>query len=457
MLDNAQITFLGGAGEVTGSKILIEASGKTMLIDCGVFQGAKELRLLNWKNLPINVSDIDVILLTHGHLDHVGYLPRLLKQGFQGIIMGTEPTLAIAEIVLKDSAKIHQEEAEKANEEKYSKHNPALPFFKLDEVEKIIKAFRIHPINEWIEFSNTILFRFQSNGHIIGSTFIEIEINEKRFVFSGDVGRKNDPLLRNPKKPKWADYLFLESTYGNKIHPDENLESYLSNLINETIRNKGTLVIPSFAIERLQSLMYILWLLYKKNKIPEIPIIVDSPMGNNVLDVFSEFMNWHKLSIKDYRSMCNRMTIIKSYRETWETIDNPRSKIVIAGSGMVTGGRVLTYLQYLIDKKSTTVLLIGYQAEGTRGRKLVDGVKEIKIYGKLHQVNAKIERIESLSAHADQKELLEWVEGIVNIPEHVFLLHGEGNAIDTLKLKLEKNFGWNIVTPSLHSKYSVTI
>ena len=457
MLDFAQITFLGGAGEVTGSKILIEACEKHILIDCGVFQGPKELRHLNWQNLPVDVSKIDVVVLTHGHLDHVGYLPRLLQQGFEGIIIGTAPTLEIAEIVLYDSAKIYEEEAEKANKEKYSKHDPALPLFTTEEVDNIVKAFRIYRIDQWIQFSENIAFRFQCNGHIIGSTFVEINLNRKRFVFSGDIGRKEDPLLQAPKKPQWADYLFLESTYGDRTHPEENLESYLSNLINETIRKKGNLIIPSFAIERLQSLIYLLWVLYKKNKIPNIPIIVDSPMGNNVLDVFSDFMNWHKLSINDYHSMCNRMTIIKSYKETWETIDNPRSKIIIAGSGMVTGGRVLTYLQYLLDKESTTVLLVGYQAEGTRGRKLIDGATEIKIYGKYYPVHAKIKRIESLSAHADQAGLLEWVNNIVNIPEKVFLLHGERNALDTLKLKLTETYHWNVETPELHSKCRVTI
>lgn len=457
MSDFTKITFLGGAGEVTGSKILIEVFDKNILIDCGVFQGLKELRQINWKNLPINVASIDVVLLTHGHLDHVGYLPRLLQQGFHGIIIGTAPTLSIAEIVLKDSAKIHTEEAEKATKEKFTKHNPALPFYTIDEAESIIKKFRINPIGKWIPFSKNISFRFQCNGHIIGSTFIEVDINQKLFVFSGDIGRKNDPLLNDPKKPKWADYLFLESTYGNKLHPKENIESYLSELINETIRKKGNLIIPSFAIERLQSLMYTLWILHKKNKIPNIPIFVDSPMGNNVLNVFSNFKKWHKLSDQDYKSMCNRMHIIQSYKETWETIDDPRSKIIIAGSGMVTGGRVLTYLQQLITKESTTVLLVGYQAEGTRGRKLNEGAKEIKIYGKYYSVKATILRIESLSAHADQLGIMDWLDNITNFPEKVFLLHGETNALEGLKLKLNETFHWNVVMPKLYDVEIITV
>ena len=285
----AKINFLGAAGVVTGSKFLIETSEKNILIDCGMFQGLKELRELNWNNLTVNVKEIDVVLLTHGHLDHVGYLPRLLKQGFTGKIIGTAPTLAIAEIILKDSAKIHEEEAEKANKEKYTKHQPALPFYTKLDAEKTIAQFHTEISDKWVILSENISYRFQYNGHIIGATFVELNINGKIFVFSGDIGRKQDYLLDAPKKPEWADFLFIESTYGNKLHPKEAIEDILTELIIETIHKKGNLIIPSFAVERLQTLMYLLWSLYKKNKIPNIPIFVDSPMGNNVLQVFKRF------------------------------------------------------------------------------------------------------------------------------------------------------------------------
>ncbi|MCB0383680.1 MAG: MBL fold metallo-hydrolase, partial [Psychroserpens sp.] len=420
-----KINFLGASGVVTGSKFLIETSEKNMLIDCGMFQGLKDLRELNWIDLPIDVKAIDVVLLTHGHLDHVGYLPRLLKQGFTGKIIGTAPTLAIAEIILRDSAKIHEEETEKANKEKYSKHNPALPFYTILEAEKTIKLFEANKEDTWMSLSEDISYRFQYNGHIIGATFIEIDIHGKRFVFSGDIGRTNDYLLSAPKRPEWADFLFIESTYGNKLHPKEDVENILVNIIKDTIHKKGNLIIPSFAVERLQTLMYILWKLYKSNKIPNIPIFVDSPMGNNVLEVFNQFPKWHKLSLQEYNAMCHHVNIVQSYKETWETIDDKRSKIIIAGSGMVTGGRVLTYLQQLIDDPSTTVLLAGYQAEGTRGRQLLDGAHEIRFFGKYHPVRASIKSIESLSAHADQADLINWMTNIKNIPEHVYLIHGE--------------------------------
>lgn len=457
MVDYAKINFLGAANTVTGSKFLIEAFDMSILIDCGVFQGLRELQELNWKNLPVNVQAIDMVLLTHGHLDHVGYLPRLVRQGFNGKIIGTAPTMAIAEIILKDSAKIHEEEAEKANIEKYTKHNPALPFFTHEDAEKTIKLFQAEIASKWIVLSNNISYRFQYNGHIIGATFIELDINGKRFVFSGDIGRRNDYLLDNPKKPEWADFLFIESTYGNKLHPNEDVDEILSQLIKETINKKGNLIIPSFAVERLQTLMYILWRLYQKNKIPNIPIFVDSPMGNNVLDVFERFPKWHKLSNSEYNGMCNHINIIQSYSETWETIDNKRPKIIIAGSGMVTGGRVLTYLQQLIDEPSTIVLLVGYQAEGTRGRQLQDGVHEIRFFGKYYPVKAVIKNIESLSAHADQQDLLNWMSSIKNIPENVYLIHGESTVLDAFRVKIKDTYNWNVSVPKLTDVIKVMI
>jgi metallo-beta-lactamase family protein len=448
-VNSAKVNFLGAASTVTGSKFLIETSEQNIMVDCGLFQGLKELRELNWIDLPIDVSSIDVVLLTHGHLDHVGYLPRLVKQGFTGRIVGTAPTLAIAEIILIDSAKIQEEEADKANKEKYSKHAPALPFYSVEEAKKTILLFQVEMADKWITLSNNISYRFQYNGHIIGATYIELDIFGKRFVFSGDIGRRNDYLLDDPKKPEWADFLFIESTYGNKLHPKEDVEEILSKLITDTIHKKGNLIIPSFAVERLQTLIYILWQLYQKNKIPNIPIFIDSPMGNNVLDVFKRFPKWHKLSMADYDAMCNHVNIVQSYKETWETIDDKRSKIVIAGSGMVSGGRVLTYLQQLIDEPSTTVLLVGYQAEGTRGRQLQEGAHEIKFFGKYYPVKATIKNIESLSAHADQEDLLDWMGNIKNIPEKVYLIHGEPATLDAFRVKIKDTYNWNIYIPKL--------
>ena len=456
-MNTVKVQFLGASGTVTGSKFYLETPELKLLVDCGMFQGLKELRQFNWKPLPINVSKIDFVLLTHGHLDHTGYLPRLVKEGFKGKILGTLPTLKITGIILNDSAKIHEEEAEKANKEGYSKHKPALPFYTVKEAKKAIGLFKSIEKDEWVSISPNIKFRYKYNGHIIGATFIELDIFEKRFVFSGDVGRQEDLLLSPPERPKWADYLFLESTYGNKNHPEEDVEALLTKLVKKTINERGNLIIPSFAVERLQSLMYQLWLLYKKNKIPNIPIFVDSPMGNNVLSVFEQFPQWHKLSLKEYHAMCEHVTIISSYKETWDTIDDPRPKIVIAGSGMVTGGRVLTYLKQLIDVTSTTVLIVGYQAEGTRGRRLLEGAHELKLFGKYYPVKAEIVHLESLSAHADQFELMHWLKKVQNIPEQIFLVHGEPTALDAFRSKITDEFNWHVHIPKLYEQIELIV
>jgi metallo-beta-lactamase family protein len=456
-MNRIKVHFLGASGTVTGSKFYLETPEVNIMVDCGMFQGLKELRQLNWAPLSIDASKIDVVLLTHGHLDHAGYLPRLVKEGFRGKIIGTPPTLAITRIILLDSAKIHEEEAERANAEGYSKHHPALPFYTVEGAEKAISLFQSKEKDEWITHSENVRFKYRYNGHIIGATFIELDIFGKIFVFSGDVGRTEDALLAPPERPKWADYLFVESTYGNKLHPQEDVDTILTELIRKTINERGNLIIPSFAVERLQSLMYLLWQLNKRNKIPKIPIFIDSPMGNNVLSVFERFPEWHKLSMKEYQAMCNHFEIISSYADTWKTIDDPRPKIVIAGSGMVTGGRVLTYLKQMIDIPTTTVLLVGYQAEGTRGRLLLEGTHELKLFGKYHPVKARIAHLESLSAHAHQQELLYWMKDIKNIPEKVFLIHGEPLALDAFRVKIQDVHGWNVHIPKLYEVHDFVL
>ena len=457
MKNQIKIHFLGAASEVTGSKFLIETSEKNILIDCGMFQGIKRLRKLNWESLPFDASKIDVVLLTHGHLDHVGYLPRLIMQGFKGQIIATHPTLAITTIILKDSAKIHEEEAKKANNEGYSKHHPAMPFYDDKHVDETINYFQVVEVDAWKYISENIRCQFKYNGHIVGATYIEMDIFGKRFVFSGDIGREKDLLLFPPLKPKKADYLFLESTYGDRNHIEEDVENVLSEIILDIIHKRGNLIIPSFAVERAQTLMYLLWKMYKKNRIPNIPIIVDSPMGTNVLGVFKNFMNWHKLSEAEYNAMVNHIRIVGSYKETWEVIDDNRPKIIIAGSGMVTGGRVLTYLDQFIDKNETTLLLVGYQAEGTRGRYLKEGASEIKFFGKYRQVKAQIKHIDSLSAHADQTGIVNWISEIKNKPKKVYLIHGEAGSADALRLKIKDTLGWNVIIPQLYDIEIITL
>lgn len=456
-MKEARLHFFGAASTVTGSKILVETDQANVLVDCGMFQGLKELRLLNWRPIAFDAARIDCVLLTHGHLDHVGYLPRLFRQGFKGSVIGTGPTLGIAEIILRDSARIHEEEAKKANEEGYSKHDPALPFYTTREVEVVVKHFKSCERDKWHSLSDHIKCRFRSNGHILGSCFIELDLGKKRLVFSGDVGRKNDLLLDDPEKPERADFLVMESTYGNKVHPPDEIEDLLSTLIKKIIHTRGTLIIPTFAVERLQVVMSILWRLYQRNRIPGLPIYIDSPMGINVLSLFREFPEWHKLPLKELNAASNHMRLVSSYAETWEAIDDIRAKVVVAGSGMVTGGRVLTYLQQYIDQPNTIVLLVGYQAEGTRGRQLQEGAHEVKIRGRYYPIKAEVQHIESLSAHADQQDLIEWLDQITVKPEKVFLVHGEPTALDVLRVKLKDSNEWDPIVPGLNEIHNLEI
>ncbi len=447
--EEISVQFLGAAGTVTGSKYLIKANNKNILVDCGLFQGLKKLRLLNWGNLVINPRKIDIVLLTHGHLDHVGYLPKLITHGFKSPIWGTAPTLQITKIILEDSAKIQEEEAERANRLKYSKHKIAKPLYTLEDAEAIQKYFRPQKLNEWLFVADNISVRFRYNGHIIGATFIELKIGKKTLVFSGDIGREYDHLLRAPEKPEQADYLFIESTYGNRLHVN-NPEQQLTEIIHKAVKQNGTIIIPSFAVERAQALMYILWKLKKEKAIPDIPIYMDSPMGTNVLEVFQQNTEWHKLPINDCIKMCKDITLVKSIQDTLKLCEDKSMKIIIAGGGMGTGGRVLNYFQHYLGDAKATILLVGYQAEGTRGRQLLEGALEIKLYGKFYSVKSKIENIQGLSAHADQRELLNWMNKIKNQPKKVFLVHGEPTALDALRVKIETELGWNCIIPELN-------
>lgn len=448
MADSCNVHFLGAAGTVTGSKYLLEFPGTNILVDCGMFQGVKKLRELNWQYLPVDAEAIDLVVLTHGHMDHSGFLPRLLKMGYRGPIWGTAPTLDIAEIILRDSAKIQEEDAQRANRKGYSKHNPAKPLYSTKDVEKALSFFTDKPEGTWIGIGENIRLRFQYNGHILGACYIEIDAFGRRFVFSGDVGRNNDPLLRDPKRPEKADILLLESTYGDRMHPSEEKNKF-RDIINETVQKNGTLIIPSFAVERAQLLMYLLWKLHENKEIADLPIILDSPMGAEVLQLFHRHPDWHKLSESECNEMCKRVRVVRSFKETWDIIDNERSKIIIAGSGMVGGGRVLTYLQQYIGKEETTVMLAGFQAEGTRGRQLLEGCSEIKFFGKYHPVKARVEYLESLSAHADQQGLIDWASQIIEPPSNTYLVHGEPQAADMMRVKLRDTLGWDAEVPEL--------
>lgn len=450
-----KVKFIGGAGTVTGSKTLVESNGLRILIDCGLFQGIKPLRELNWEPLPVLPETIDFVLLTHGHLDHCGWLPRLVNQGFTGKIFCTAPTKEVTKLILIDSAKIQEEEAYKANQEKYSKHEIAEPLYTVEQAEKVFPHFRVVKTNEEIPLDAEISAVFTNAGHIIGACSIALTLEGKTLVFSGDIGRDNDVLMYPPTKPKKADYVFLESTYGNRLHPDTDAKLELEMYINNTFRNGGTTIIPSFAVERAQSIMYLLWQLHKEDKIPNIPYIIDSPMGVSAFDIFFNNLNWHKLALDDCIAMSKMFTMITDYKDTIDTIYSTQPKVIVAASGMVTGGRVLSYLEHYLGLPETTVIIVGYQAEGTRGRKLLEGAKEIKIYGNYYPVEAKILEIEGLSAHGDQNDLLRWLSALENKPQKVFLVHGENEPADELRIKIKEQYGFNCTVPLMGQEFEI--
>lgn len=443
-----KIQFLGGAGTVTGSKYLLQAGAKNILVDCGLFQGLKQLRLLNWQPFPFDPKVVDLVLITHGHLDHVGYLPRLVNEGCKAPIWGTSPTLDIARLILEDSAKIQEEDAARANRFGYSKHKKALPLYDLQDVAKTLPFFKKQTLDKWINISDDLQVRFRYNGHIIGATYIELKVQDQVIVFSGDIGRTNDPLLRPPVGPEQADVLIIESTYGDRIHPS-NTEERLSEIINRSLKKQGTIIIPSFAVERTQTLMYLLWQLRKKKAIPQVPVYMDSPMGRNVLEIFHHNTNWHTLDVEACNEMCSNITRISTQDETLRLAADKQSKIIIAGSGMASGGRVLTYFDHYLEDENATILLAGYQAEGTRGRQLMEGANEIKLHGKFYKVKASIENIDGLSAHGDQTELLQWLSKIKQAPRQIFITHGEATSSTALQKKIMCTYGWPSIIPKL--------
>ena len=450
-----KINFIGGSGTVTGSKTLIESNGVRILVDCGLFQGLKALRELNWEPLPILPASIDYVLLTHGHLDHCGWLPKLVAQGFTGKIYCTSPTEAVAKLVLLDSAKIQEEEADKANKEHYSKHEKAEPLYTVVQAENVIPFFKVILPNLSIVVANDIAAVFSSAGHIIGACSITLTLEGKTLVFSGDIGRDDDVLMFPPTKPLLADYIFLESTYGNRLHPDLDVKKELETYINSAIEQNGTVIIPGFAVERAQSIMYLLWKLKTEGRIPNIPYILDTPMGASVLDVFLENMQWHTLSANDCHEMFKMFRIVSEFDQTMRIIEDPQPKVIIAASGMVTGGRVLSYFEKYIGLEKTTVIIVGYQAEGTRGRKLLDGTDEIKIYGKYYAVQAKIVQIEGLSAHGDQEDLINWLSALKNNPKCIYLVHGENLPAEELRIKIQDRYGFKCTVPFMGSEIEI--
>ena len=450
---NFRITFLGAAGTVTGSKTLVETSTLTVLIDCGLFQGLKELRNLNRAPLSIEATEIDIIILTHAHLDHCGYIPLLVKNGFAGEIHCTSATADLTEIILKDSAKIQEEDAERANRYNYSKHPVALPLYTQKDVKRALELFVEHNYLDTVILDNSIKFKFYANGHILGSAFALLEIHDKKVLFSGDIGQTKPMLLYPPAKLKEADYIIMESTYGDRTHSVENVKDELCKVITETYEKRGILMIPSFAVERTQEIIYLIYQLQQEGCLPSIPVYLDSPMGINATNVYDTYHELQNISGDVISHMYDDIKFISDSLESKAICLDNKPKIVIAGSGMIEGGRIIHYLNNHISDAKNTLLFVGYQGVGTRGRALMLGAKEIKFFGKYHPVNCEIRSISSLSAHGDQNDIIQWLKHFSHPPKQIFLNHGEPHQTDALRVKIETELNWSVVIPAISKRF----
>lgn len=431
---------LGAAQTVTGSKHLLRTPELTLLVDCGLFQGIKPLRLKNWEGIPVNPAEVDALILTHAHLDHCGYIPLFVKRGFRGKIYMTPPTADLAELILYDSAKIQVEDAERANRMGFSKHKPALPLYDEEDVDEAIPLFQTVEHSIEYHLSPNLSFYFRKNGHILGAASAVLNCHGKTIVFSGDIGRYESRFLLPPSSIPEADFVIMESTYGDRLHGHNDPLDELADVINRVIQRHGSLIIPSFAVGRAQEIMHLVNTLKHEKRIPaSLPVYLDSPMAADATQILCRHTQWHKLKHDECMSVCNDVVINRDFRETKNIIAKHGSKIIISASGMLTGGRVLEYLKYLAPDPKNAILLIGYQAEGTRGRRLKNGEPELKIHGQFIPVNASVEEISGLSGHADQSELLQWLGQMGSSVKKVILVHGESPAQETFLAKIEQD------------------
>lgn len=445
--------FLGAAGTVTGSKYLLSFKGKKILIDCGLFQGLKSLRLKNWNELPIKASEIDAVILTHAHIDHSGYIPRLIKMGFRGKIFCTHATKDLCKILLPDAGFLMEEEAEYLNRYKKSKHSPALPLFTSEDATHSLEYFVGVDFNDSYKIDDTLSFKFKYAGHILGAASVIVNVSGRSIGFSGDLGRSQDHLLYPPEKMESVDYLVTESTYGNRLHNNTDVLDELAEVINETYNKKGVILIPAFAVGRSQSLMYCIWLLRLKNRIPNMPMYLNSPMATNVNELLRKYKDLHKLSLEECYDVCNLVKYVRSAEESIKINERSGPMLIISASGMLGGGRVLHHLKAFASDPNNTILLTGYQAAGTRGEALEHGAKEVKVHGEYIQVNAQIKMLDNVSAHADYSEILGWLQKSNINPKKVFITHGEASAADDLRRRITETFGWNCHVPEHGEKF----
>ena len=462
----AKITFLGAAGTVTGSKYLIEAEGKRLLVDCGLFEGSRDLKQRNWDRLTIDPATIDWVVLTHAHIDHTGYLPRLARAGFCGPIYANPATRELCNLLLPDSAHLQEEEAQYAARKGYSRHKPPLPLYTVAESQQALTQFHDIPRADAFQISQQFSVRPHDAGHILGSAWLELTISEagKKIlvVFSGDLGRYDQPILRNPESPTRADYLLCESTYGDRDHPAGDVAAELADVINLTAKRGGAIVIPAFAVGRTQTIMYYLKQLVVQKRIPDLPVYIDSPMAISATELYKNHPEDHDLDFSHQESNggdplnLNEVHMTRSVEESKKINDVVSPCIIVSASGMASGGRILHHLAHRLPDSRSTVLLVGYQGEGTRGRQLLEGAKYLNLFGESVAVRARIVEIGQLSAHAGRSELLRWLSGFQAAPKQTFMVHGEPSGLSGLRDAIKAKFGWPVAIPEYEQSFDLS-
>ena len=440
------LSFLGAAGTVTGSKYLIESDSLRIMVDCGLFQGFKQLRERNWAPLPVQPSSLDAVLLTHAHLDHSGYLPLLVRNGYSGPILSTHATRELCRLLLPDSGHLMEADAQFANRHGFSRHRPALPLYDQKDAERCLRAFADRGFGAAHSIADGCRATFRRAGHILGAASIGLEAGATRIVFSGDLGRYDDPVMVDPEPVRRADYLVVESTYGNRRHDRTSPQEALEMAIDRTVRRGGSVIIPAFAVGRAQSLLYHLSQLKRAGRL-EVPVYLDSPMAVSASDIFCEHPDETRLSAAQCREACAVATYTREVEESKRLDQDNMPKVIISASGMATGGRVLHHLKHYAPDHRNTILLAGFQAGGTRGAALEAGASELKIHGDYVPVRAEVASLGMFSAHADQDELMRWLHGFEQAPRMTFVTHGEPAASDALRHAIKDQLGWPVRVP----------
>jgi len=449
------IRFLGAADTVTGSRYLVETDGVRLLVDCGLFQGYKKLRERNWADPPFDPATLDAVLLTHAHIDHSGYLPKLRKLGFRGPVHCTSGTQDLLAILLPDSGHLQEEDAKRANRYGYTRHHPAEPLYTEADAERCLQQLVAWSFDERFEPADGVSATFTRAGHIIGSACLTLRLGGTTVTFSGDVGRPNDPLMKPPAPLAATDYLVVESTYGDRRHPAGDISGLLARVVNETVEKGGVMLVPSFAVGRAQHLLLLLSRLRAEHSIPDLPIYLDSPMSIDATEIFGDHEDDHRISRQEYDAMCHAARYSRTPDESKAIDGGSGPMVVLSASGMATGGRILHHLRRFLPGERNTVLFVGYQAAGTRGRALVEGADEIKLFGEYVPVKARVAQLEGLSAHADYAELIAWLESAKLSPNRVFVTHGEPAAADAFRRRLRDTFGWDAVVPDDGSTWAL--